>query len=438
MRKVLKVAQREYNAAIRTKAFFIMLVLAPVMMSGGLIAIKVMERHGDTTDKTIAVVDHTGAIGPAVVEAARTRNNSQTHDLKTGRKFAPAYTIEVVEPNAADPDGQRLALSRRVRTHELHAFVEIGRDVLQPGDGATDTGIAYHAENAALDDARKWIVQPINERIRKVRAAEVGLPEAAAERVFRWMPVEPLGLFNVNAATGALQQAQRSDAGQAIGVPLAMLMLMFMMIMVGATPLLNAVLEEKLQRISEVLLGSIRPFELMLGKLIGTLGLSFTVIAIYLGGGFIVAQRMGLTGYIPVQLVPWFLVYMVAAIVLFGSLLIALGAACNDVKEAQSLMLPVWLLVMIPMFVWLPIVKEPLSRFATCMSLIPPFTPILMLLRQATPLGIPAWQPWVGLVGVLLFTTVCVWGAGRVFRVGLLMQGKTPRLSDLVRWAVRG
>ena len=72
------------------------------------------------------------------------------------------------------------------------------------------------------------------------------------------------------------------------------------------------------------------------------------------------------------------------------------------------------------------------------MSLIPPFTPMLMLLRQAMPGGVPAWQPWVGLAGVLVFALATVWAASRIFRVGILMQGKPPKLAELARWAIRG
>ena len=72
------------------------------------------------------------------------------------------------------------------------------------------------------------------------------------------------------------------------------------------------------------------------------------------------------------------------------------------------------------------------------MSLVPPFTPILMLLRQANSAGVPAWQPWVGLAGVLAFATAMVWAASRIFRVAILMQGKPPRLAEMARWAMKG
>lgn len=438
MRKVWLLAWREYQAGVRTKAFLVMLVLAPIMMSGGLIAWQIVERQKDVRDKHIAIVDHTGRLAEGLLASATARNEQGIYDQQTGKKKDSPYILEFVTPNDEDPDAQRVELSDRVRRGELVAFVDIGPDVIHPQEDERTAGIAYHAENAALADARGWIDGVTNSNIRKLRAADAGMDAKTAEEVFNWRRAQPLGLVTVDAATGEVKDAERANEARAIAVPGAMMMLMFMMIMVGATPLVSAVLEEKMQRIAEVLLGSVRPFQLMLGKLLGSLAVSFTVMAIYLGLGITLLSRMDLMDYVPFHLLPWFFAYMVAAIFFFGALLTAMGAACNDLKEAQSLMMPVWMLVMIPMFVWIFVVKEPLSPMATWMSLIPPFTPILMLLRQATPVAIPAWQPWVGLAGVFVFTVLCVWVAGRIFRVGLLMQGKAPKMSDLARWAIRG
>jgi ABC-2 type transport system permease protein len=141
---------------------------------------------------------------------------------------------------------------------------------------------------------------------------------------------------------------------------------------------------------------------------------------------------------IPFGALPWLFVYGIAAALMFGALFVALGSACSDLRESQSVLMPVWLLAMAPMFIWLPLVKEPGGKLALYASLFPPFTPMLMLLRQATPGGVPAWQPWVGLTEVIAFTVLCVWAAGRIFRVGTLMQGKPPRLGEILKWAVRG
>ena len=102
------------------------------------------------------------------------------------------------------------------------------------------------------------------------------------------------------------------------------------------------------------------------------------------------------------------------------------------------MMTPVTLLVVSPMFVWLPVLREPNSTFALVLSLIPPATPMLMTVRQAVPPGIPLWEPLAGVALVLLTTVAFVFAAGRIFRVGILMQGRGANFADLFRWIARG
>ena len=148
---------------------------------------------------------------------------------------------------------------------------------------------------------------------------------------------------------------------------------------------------------------------------------------------------MGLSGLVPFAVFPWFYVYLIADVVFLCSLAAALGAGCNSPQEAQQLAIVLLAPVMIPYFMITFVMQQPNGPISTALSLFPPFTPMLMLLRQAMPAGgVPAWQPWVGLVGVLAFTLVMVVAAARTFRVAILMQGKTAKVADLVRWAVRG
>jgi ABC-2 type transport system permease protein len=129
---------------------------------------------------------------------------------------------------------------------------------------------------------------------------------------------------------------------------------------------------------------------------------------------------------------------MALAVLMFGSIFIAIGASVTDMKEAQSMMGPLMLLLMSPMFVWFNVVREPNSTMALVLSLIPPMTPMLMIVRQSVPPGIPIWQPLTGIVLVLVATLICVFAAGRIFRVGMLMQGKGAKVSEMARWAIRG
>jgi ABC-2 type transport system permease protein len=193
-----------------------------------------------------------------------------------------------------------------------------------------------------------------------------------------------------------------------------------------------------MQRIAEVLLGSVQPFALMMGKLIGMVGVSLTLSSIYLGGAYWAVQHYGYGEYLTWDIVAWFLLYQTLAVFMFGSIYAAVGAACTDMKEAQAMLTPVTLIAMLPMFIWISVVKEPTSVFSTIASLFPPATPTLMLARQAIPPGIPLWQPILGLALMVATTFLCVYAAGRIFRVGILLQGKGARFSDLVRWVIRG
>src|SRR5262249_39827196 len=184
--------------------------------------------------------------------------------------------------------------------------------------------------------------------------------------------------------------------------------------------------------------GSVKPFQLMAGKLLGMIGVSLTVAAFYLSGIFYVAYKSNVADYLSASVLTWFLVYLVLAILMYGSLFLAIGAAVTEVKETQALVMPVMMIAVMPLLFLGPIMLDPNSTFSTLTSLFPPSAPMLMPLRVAVPPGIPWWQPIVGVIGVLITTLTCVYAAGRIFRVGILMQGKGAKYSDLVKWVVRG
>jgi ABC-2 type transport system permease protein len=122
------------------------------------------------------------------------------------------------------------------------------------------------------------------------------------------------------------------------------------------------------------------------------------------------------------------------AVFLFGSIFIAIGAACSDFKDAQSMMMPSMLLIMLPVFTWPMVLRAPTSALPVALSLVPTATPFLMLPLTTIPPGPPVWQQALGLCLTAATTVPCVWAAGRIFRVGLLMQGKSGTLADMVRW----
>jgi len=436
-RKIFKIAKREYLAAVRTKGFLIGLAVAPLFMGGSVIVMAIYESRADTDNKRIAVVDHSGQVTDALFDAAEIRNTKYISDDE-GKQVRPKYLLETVEPETDDLRAQRLELSNRVRSGELHAFVEIGPDVLYPGGDPEGHRISYYAKNASIDEVRGWFASPINNHLRRLRMSEYGVDDSTANNVLAWWNVEGLGLVTYDERSGDIKDARRISKVEAIGLPAGMTILVYMMVLMGSLPLLSSVMEEKTQRIAEVLLGLVNPTEFMAGKVIGSVAVSLTSAAVYVVAGVGAAYYTGVAEHAPMDVIPWFFVYMLLAVVMFGSVNAAIGSVCNDPKDAQNLTFPAMVPIIVPLFVMFPVAKEPLSSFSTILSLIPPFVPTLMISRLSSPVDIPTWQPIAGLIGLILFTIAAIWAGGRVFRIAILMQGSLPKFSNIVRWAIKG
>ena len=431
--KMLAVAAREYRGTIRTKSFLIAIVLMPIFMGGSMAVQKWTKNRIDTDVKRVAVLDPSGRLFPVLEEAAKKRNETETRD-ESGQLILPPYALEAVKP-WSDPDGQRLELSERVRGGGLFAFVEVPAEVFAIGKSAE--AVRYYSNQGTYGYIQDWLEDVVSEEVQSIRLAEAGVDKAMVRKALAPVKVDNFNLFT-QGADGKITQGREVNREATFFVAFSLVMLMWMAIMMTTQPLLQGVIEEKMQKISEVLLGSVRPFDLMLGKLIGFVGVAITLVGIYMIGGYALARNYGYADMVPVHLVGWFLVFQALAILMYGSLFLAAGACCSDIREAQNLVMPLFLVLMIPMFTLVPVLKHPSSSFATWMSLFPPATPILMIVRMATPPGAPLWQPIAGMIGTLGMTAACVWIAGRIFRLGLLMQGKPPRLSDLAKWALRG
>jgi ABC-2 type transport system permease protein len=437
MNKALIIAKREYRAAVKTKGFILSIILLPLFMGGGLLAFTLLKDKVDLTDKKFAVIDYSGLFGDYLVGSAESWNKNNIFNDK-GEKISPAFYIELIKPDTVNSSRQKFELSEQVRSKKIHAFVQIGADVLHPVQGEIQSQIYYYAENAALDNQRSWFNNTINNKIRELRVMELGLNQDKIQDLFYWINVDGMGLINMDTKTGEVIDARRSSELQTILVPYILLLLMFMMLMMAAVPLLTSVMEEKTERIAEVLLGNVTPWQFMMGKIIGSLGVSLTTSLIYVLGAVFTLTRMDLGNLIPYNVLPWFFIYMLLDIIMVGSVMAALGSTCNDSKDAQALQFPLMLPVIIPLFLMMPIILNPLGKMATVCSLVPIWTPMLMLLRQTTSVTIPVWQPIAGMAGVVLFTILCVWAGARVFRSAIILQGQKTKLAHLVRYIVKG
>jgi ABC-2 type transport system permease protein len=143
-------------------------------------------------------------------------------------------------------------------------------------------------------------------------------------------------------------------------------------------------------------------------------------------------------GSIPFKILPWLVAYEILAVVLISSIFLAIGASTGTMQEAQGMLLVVWFPMMIPFFLFTNVLMDPNGTLVTTVSLIPPLTPMMMMARMSASDAVPLWQPLLGMVLVLLLTVVCVWASSRIFRIGILSQGKAPSLVQLARWTFQG
>ena len=200
-----------------------------------------------------------------------------------------------------------------------------------------------------------------------------------------------LGLAPARRAT-AIKAAAPVDKVRTTAMPVGMMMMLLFSVMSSAPQLLNSVIEEKMSRISEVLIGSMTPFELMMGKLLGSARCRCCSRA----STWRAARSWRTTGGYGDAITPadmaWLLLFLVLASFMFGSVFITIGAACSDLKDAQGMMTPAMLLMMLPWLTWFAVARAPDSTMALGLSLFPTATPFLMLLRIMLPPGPPMWQ----------------------------------------------
>jgi len=358
--KIPSVALAEYGKAVRTKAFIIGIIMMPILFGISIIGLAISEKTKDVDDRHFAVVDRSGDFYPLIEKAVEERNQSSVFDDEGGQED-PRWIPELYVP-AGDGSGKpaELALSERVESGELLGFLVIGADLFElPEDGATlDRELSWHTDTPTYDDLPDWLGSEINGAIKQRRFKEADVDQALIARLERWERVRTLGLTEVDETTGEIKAAEETSK-IVILMPLALGMLLFMLVMMSTPALLNNVLEEKMQKIAEVLVSSVSPFELLMGKLFSAVLVALTLGALYLGGLLLFVHNAESLVSVPIppqifnalgwQNMAWFGLFLLLALLIFGSMFSALGSACSELQDAQTLMMPATIMIVLPM-----------------------------------------------------------------------------------------
>jgi ABC-2 type transport system permease protein len=435
LHRILLIAKRDYVQTVLSKAYLVGLIFVPLLIGGGFLVTSLANRS-KSQNQRIAVIDHTGVSSGAVIQAAEEATGKATK-ATGGFQLGPKFVFETVEP-ARDERAQLLALCDQIRRGELFLVLDIGADALRVPEQSKRDLVHYYTGSGVLNQLNLWLPTAVNAGLKRARLEQMGIDPGRIPGILDDVEVVSMNLLTQDPVTGDIRQENKKSSAQAEAIPFFLVILMVMVVMVGAAPHLGAIAEDKMQRVYEMLLSSASPFELMMGKVVASLGASLTSSVFYITGGLLVLAGVALFGLAPLNLLPWFFAYLIAEVAMLSAFSAALGSACNTPQDAQQLVILLILPIMLPIFLLNPVMQQPNGGFATILSFIPPFTPVLMLLRQALPGGIPWWQPWVGLAGVIACAMGVIWAAARIFRIGVLAQGKVPRVAELAQWVLRG
>ncbi len=417
-----------------------------------------------------------------LIEAAQNRNEEITGD--DGKFDAAPYEVVPILPETDDADALeqlRLELSDRVRDGDLFAFVEIGPNVVatKPEDLINLALAAAKAKEAAEDidvdttsmvsmltatlppevqalqdlysiryssksttnlDVSNWIRGTLTPAVqyRKLKGIDgIEIPREQFADIMQPMAVNQRPLAT-KASDGGVSYEAEPNLLASILVPVMSVFLLFGLIGTAAFPLTTNIIEEKQMRIAEVLLGSVRPFELMLGKLLGGVAISLTLAAIYGAGGLIVALQFGVLQQLGFDVLIWFAIFASLATLMVGAMSVAVGAAVTNLKEAQNLQTPVVLLPMLPALVAINVAQNPQGPLAHIFTWFPLTTPITSVMRIGVRDGMPTAERFLA-AGLSVLTTIfLVWLAGRIFRHGMLRSEKAAGMGEMLRWMTRG
>jgi ABC-2 type transport system permease protein len=415
MRRIFLVAQREFLDNVRTKSFWIGIFVFPAVLTLAIVVPLLLEKA--KKPREFAVLDRSGWVLDSVRAQIR----------EAGKRFT------LVEPGlAADAAASETRLNRMVMDERLFAYFIIGPDPVTGSDGSL-----YVSRNLTDTDLRDWFQELVTNAVQVRRLNQEQIDPAIA----RWIQ-EPL-TFDPRKVTGegAEEVSVRDKLRQ--WAPLVFVYLLWVAVFTVSQMLLTNTVEEKSNRIIEVLLSSVSPVQLMAGKITGIAQTGLTVIAAWIVSFILVTRYLpGLLG-VPASLdlsvltndpiyLTSFVVYFLLGYLLFAALLVGIGAVCNTLKEAQNLMGPITILLIVPLLAMQPIGKDPNGTLAKVMSYIPPFTPFVMMNRAAGPPSIAEYAITTALL--LVSIAIALWAAAKVFRIGVLLTGKPPKLREIVRW----
>jgi ABC-2 type transport system permease protein len=434
MNKILAVIRREFIERVRTKSFLIGTLLVPLMM-GTFAYLPQMLARRETGARAIFVLDGSNGAGGERVTAALAAAR-----IGTGAESRPRFVVRRI-----DAAGRMDALR-----DSIVALIGLRQGPLDAPDGVlvlTEEAIrsgklAYLGSNVTSFRDMNALERTLEPVLREERLYRQGVDRSVVEAASI-----RLDLKATKVTQGHLTGQSAEDS---FWLAYIINLLMYMTLLLYGIQVMTAVIEEKSNRIVEVLVSSLTPFQLLLGKVIGVGAVGLVQLGIWGGAGFYVTSVLGSRSgtadlaadgavqsfsmpQVSMELVAVVLVFFVLGFFLYSALYAAIGAMCNSQQEAQQANTPVTMIIALGMISMFALINEPSGALARVLSFIPLFAPIVVPVRFAIA-PLPALEVVLSVISMMAGILLVIWLAARIYRVGSLSYGKKPGLSELWRW----
>ncbi len=412
MRKILTVIRKEYLERVRSKSFVIGTLLGPALMSMFiLVPVLVAEKGGDDA-RTVGVIDPAGLYFDSLVEVLVDEGQDNVK-------------LELIESGTVVESLGEMKMS--ILDESIHSGIVIAVDFLDSGKAT------FYNKSVSASVMRDEVLRPaLNRVLREERFAAAQVPDT----LFAYLAARTVW-SNIGVTPEGGEEVQDEDVGFIMAFIL--IMIIYIMVIMYGSHTLTAVIEEKSSRMVEVLLASIAPGDLMLGKVMGIGLAGLTQFAIWSTALFAIGQRGVAIGDVsfdtafltPVILIN-FIAFFLLGFFLYATLYAGIGAMCNTVQDSQQFHTPLVMGLVLPMMMLGLVLRSPDSTLSVVLSLIPLFSPVIMFMRVCveTP---PVWQ--IGLSWVLMIGSIWLAArmAGKLFRMGILMYGASPTWATLIK-----
>ena len=419
--KILVIIKRELLTRVRTRGFLFFTIGIPLIAAGFLFMEYKIVQASQNVSSNIAVVNLAPGFYAPLAQALGARLDNGQPEFVLHRVAATPATLPAVEA----------ALRQQVLAKRYDGYLVV------PAAIVTARTAVYHARNTAAVAVRESLQAHLGQAVNRARMMRAGLSPAQIDGM--------AGGFKLNQVKVSRLGGEQADNGRGAIVVAVLVGALYMTLLLYGVVVMRAVVEEKTSRISEVLLSAVDPFSLMMGKILGVaatalaqLGVWAALLALAAGYGLAMAKIGGATlsayvPHLPALLYISFFVFFILGFLLYASIYAAIGAMVSSDQEAQQTQMPLTMVLVAAIYLAFLVMANPGSTLSVVLSLIPFFAPILMVVRVAVSHP-PLWQVLLAMALCLATFLACTRITAKIYRVGILMTGKRPTLSELLRW----